>query len=256
MKFKIQLLYKLFFVLILSVSIFLANAQEATLVRGYMMDESSFDAVPLANILVKNSGARAISNRAGFFRVTILPTDSIFITAIGYNSKLLMGKEIITNNTDDTIRIYMRSTVYKLKDVNVVYSNHKRDSIARLAAEYLKDDPLLNNYDRVLNRAKGNIMSPLTAMYQAWSKEGQDMAHFEEFLQYAEKQKAVDRRLNKKVVKKVTNLPDEDLDAFMLFCRPDKDFVINAPDYDLYEAIKKCADDFNGKKMKERKRLR
>jgi aspartate/methionine/tyrosine aminotransferase len=82
------------------------------------------------------------------------------------------------------------------------------------------------------------------------------MAHFEEFLQYAEKQKAVDRRYNKKVVKKVTNLPDEDLDAFMLFCRPDKDFVINAPDYDLYEAIKKCADDFNGKKMRERKRLR
>lgn len=221
-----------------------------------MLDESTFEPVPLANILIRNTGTRAISNRSGLFRISILPNDSIFITAIGYEQKLFLGREIIPTNITDTIRIYLRPTVYKLKDVNVVYSNHKRDSIARLAAEYLKNNPLLNNYDRVINRPRGSMMSPLTAMYEEWSKAGIEMQKFEDFLQYAETQKAIDRRYNRKVIKQVTDIDESNMDEFILFCKLDRTFILTAPEYDLFLAIRKCADEFNGKKMKERTRLR
>jgi hypothetical protein len=84
------------------------------------------------------------------------------------------------------------------------------------------------------------MMSPLTAKYEAFSKAGTDMVKFEEFLAYAEKQKAVDRRYNRKVIRKVTSVPEDKIDAFILFCKLDRDFVINAEDYDLLLAIKNC----------------
>ncbi|MFI5222435.1 MAG: hypothetical protein ACHQK8_08925, partial [Bacteroidia bacterium] len=222
---------------------------------GYTIDESSFAPVPLANIHVNTDGARYVSNRTGLFRILISSNDTIFITAIGYREKIILAKNILPQNGDDTVRTYLRPIVYKLREVNVE-SNHKRDSIARLAAEILKTDPLLNNYDRVIKRDKGGMMSPLTAMYEAWSKEGQDMAHFEEFLRYAEQQKEIDKRYNRAVVKKVTEIEDEDLDDFMMFCKIKRTLILNAPDYDLYEAIRKCGNEFKENKSRERTRLR
>lgn len=253
MKFKIR--SACFWVLLLGTSL-AAMAQERVLVRGYMLDEDTYDAVPLANILVRNNNTRFVSNRNGLFRISIAPDDTVYITGIGYASRLLTGRELIPANTDDTIRVFLKTTVYKLKDVNVVYSNRKRDSIARLAAEYLKNDPLLNNYDRVLDRPRGSAMSPLTAMYEAWAKEAQDMQKFEEFLQYAEAQKEVDRRYNKAVIKKVTGLDDAYLDDFILFCKIDRNVILNAEEYDLYVAIRKCNDEFQAQQLRKRTKLR
>jgi hypothetical protein len=250
-------LIKLIRLMILAWLAFSAGAalcQERKTVKGLMLDESTLEPVPLANILIQPSGEHFISNRKGFFRITVGPSDSAYITAIGYRPKGISANGL--NGADDTVSIYLQPIVYKLKDVNVVYTNRKRDSIARLAAEFLKNDPLLNNYDRVLERQRGSMMSPLTAMYEEWSKEGQDMRKFEEFLRYAEQQKIIDRRFNKKMIRKLTGIDEARLDDFIMFCRPDRDFLTNAPDYDVYEAIKKCGDDFKAKQRNEKQKLR
>ena len=233
-----------------------SKAQDRIQVTGYFIDESSFEPVPLANISVPFTGKKYISNRKGFFKITLSKTDSVCITAIGFKSKSYLGIEIIPQNQTDTIQIYLRPMVYKLKDVNVVYSNRKRDSIARLVAEILKNDPLLNNYDRVINRPKGGIMNPLSAMYEAWSKEGADMRKFEDFLHYAEQQRAIDKRYNKKIIKKITELDDEDLDDFIMFCKMDRLFILTAQEYDLIEEVKKCGEKFKAQKQIERTKLR
>lgn len=253
MKMKLLVILFFCFMFVNSIQTF---AQDVTPVVGIMLDESTFEPVQLANILIRNTGSRHVSNRKGYFHFMISATDSVYISAIGYKTKFVFGQNLISQNVGDTIKIYLRQTVYKLKDVNVYYPNHKRDSIARLAAEFLKTDPLLNNYDRVTKRNKGSMMSPLTAMYEAWSKEGQDMQKFEEFLQFAEEQKAVDRRYNKKVIKKITEIEDEDLDEFIRFCKIDRYFIITAQEYDLYAAIKKCGDEFNAKHLRDRMKLR
>jgi hypothetical protein len=88
-------------------------------------------------------------------------------------------------------------------------------------------------------------MNPLTAMYQQFSKEGKDAVRFEEFMAYMEKQKQVDRRYNRNLVKRVTNLPDMQLDEFIGFCKLDKDLIIYASDYELISLIKDCLYNFS-----------
>ena len=254
MQFKILL--HCFFILLLIGSINICKAQDKIVLTGYFLDETSFEPIPLANIRVQPSGTKYISNRKGLFRIRISRNDSVYISAIGFKTKNFDANDIIPQIIDDTIRIYLRPLVYKLKEVNVVYSNRKRDSIARLVAEILKTDPLLNNYDRVINRPKGGVMSPLTAMYESWSKEGQDMRKFEDFLHYAEQQKAIDKRYNKKIVHQITDIDDEDLDDFIMYAKIDRMFILTAQEYDLVEEIKKWGDKFKAKKLRENTKLR
>ncbi len=219
------------------------NAQQLTL-YGRTISAQQAEVVQLASITNTTTGKKYISNRQGYFKLFYTPTDNILITAVGYDSVYIQTSTLDLNSANDTILVILKSKVVKLKELRVVSSNPARDSIARAAAEFLKNDPLMNNYDRVLNREKGGLMSPLTAMYQQFSKEGRDAARFEEFMAYMEKQKQADRKYNRNVVKRVTDLPDIQLDEFMLFCRLDKDFVIQASDYDLLSAIRKCLSGF------------
>ena len=214
------------------------------LLVGRTMSTSEGDVVQLASIINTQTGIRKISNRSGYFSISVRETDTLVITAIGYDSVKIIATTLDFSKSIDSIMVWMKPKTARLKEVKVVASNPKRDSLARAAAEFLKTDPLMNNYDRILNRNKGGLMSPLTAIYQQFSKEGQDMAHFEEFLAYMEKQKLVDRRYNRDVVKRVTKIHELQLDEFMLFCKLNKDFVIEASEYDLIKAIQDCERNF------------
>jgi hypothetical protein len=213
-------------------------------ITGRTVSNTGNEVVQLASVINLNSGKRAISNRQGYFKLQFLPGDTIFISAIGYQSMTILSAHIDLGRITDTISIVMPAIDVKLKEVVVVSRNPKRDSIARAAAEFLKNDPLMNNYDRILNRDRGSLMSPLTAMYQQFSKEGKDAVKFEEFLAYAEKQKQADRRYNREFVKRTTGLDEKYLDEFILFCRLRPDFIIVSSDYDLVQATQKCAKEF------------
>lgn len=225
-----------------------ANAQNRVLIKGYVLSIDSSRIVPLANILNKSANQRFIGSRAGLFKAQLAPGDSIKITAIGYEDLLFVAKDILPEKIEDTIQIYMRPTAYQLRDVNIIYSNRRQDSIARLAAEFLKNDPLMNNYDRIMNRDEGSLMSPLTAMYMEYSKEGQNMKRFEEFVRHAEMLKQVDKRYNKKSIKRATGLSDEYLDDYILYCKLDRTFILSASDYELILAMRQCADRFRNEK--------
>ena len=232
------------FFLLIGVAISTAvNAQQLVLI-GRTITAEQAEVVQLASILNINTGKKYISNRQGYFKLNYSPNDTILITAIGFESIKLVTSSLYPNFTNDTVLVILKSKIVRLKEVRIVSSNPKRDSIARAAAEFLKNDPLMNNYDRVLNREKGGLMNPLTAMYQQFSKEGKDAVRFEEFMAYMEKQKQADRRYNRNLVKRVTNLPDMQLDEFIGFCKLDKDFVIYASDYDLISSIKECLPNF------------
>ncbi len=231
----------------LAMAIQQAHAQQIVL-KGYVLSIETNSVVPLANILNTTTQERFIGSRQGLFKAKVSPKDSITITAIGYETLILAVVNLIPENPEDTIQLYMRPMAYQLKDVTIRYSNRKRDSIAQAAAEFLRTDPLMNNYDRILNRDQGSIASPLTAMWNEYSKAGQDMKHFEEFMRHAEMLKQVSTRYNKKTIKRATGLPDEYLDDYILYCKIDRAFVLNSSDYDLILSMQDCAKRFRAEK--------
>jgi hypothetical protein len=213
-----------------------------------LISDENATVVQLASVQNLVSRQKALSNRKGILKLNVGKTDSVQISAVGFETMVIYPLEQWPQYKGDTIMILMRSTNYELKGVTIVYSNRKRDSIARAAAEFLKSDPLMNNNDRILKRPRGSgLTGVLTEMYYEFSKAGQDMVKFEQFIMYYEEQKKIDARYNKEVVKRVTNLPDFYMDEFIMFCRPERSFALTANDYDLLKYIQDCGEKFKQK---------
>lgn len=245
----------LFVIFILSFGLVQAQTPERLLLKGYLISSQDGSIIPLGNILNQNSGKRAISNRQGLFRIQVFPTDTLRFTVIGFETFVTHAGAILPKNADDTIMVMLFSKSYQLKDVTIVHSNRKRDSIARAAAEFLKNDPLMNNYDRIFKRPRAGtypgecgFSGAITEMYYQFSKEGKDMVHFEEFYAFIQEQRQIDQKYNRELVKKVSNVPDIYLDELMMHCRPEKSFALKAEEYDMLLHIKNCSDKFKAQK--------
>lgn len=226
---------------------FLSGAQTPRIVHGLLISDENAKPVPLASIRNPFNGKKYLSNRMGYFHIPVSEKDTFRITSVGFDTLVVAGIDLL-NQESDTIMLLMHYGTYQLKDVTIVYSNRKRDSIARVVAAYLKNDTLLNNNDRILKRPRGCIGSDagmgftglITELYYEFSKAGKDMTRFTEFVNYYREVQLADTRYNKTVIRRATQLPDERLDEFILYCALNRRFIIESDDYNLFKAIKDC----------------
>jgi hypothetical protein len=245
----LQMKYLVYFLLLANIIYTsTAYAQQQIVLKTWVLSIENNQPIPLANATNNTTSTRFIGSRQGLLKVTVAPNDSITITAIGYETIKIKASPIIPENIEDTTTLYMRPTAYQLKDVTIYSRDKRRDSIAMRAAEILSNDPLMNNYERALNTDSGGLMSPLTAMWYEYSKEGKNLQRFREFVQHAEMLKQVNNRYNKKTIKRATGLDDEYLDAYILYCNIDRAFVLNSSDYELILAMQQCANRFKTEK--------
>ena len=232
-----------------------AQNNEKISVNGFTLNTEHLEIVQLASITNIKSNEHWISNRNGCFKISVRQNDTIKITAIGYQTLFIPIKNILLQNIHDSIIILLKPIAYQLKDVNIISSNFIRDSIARVVAKLLLHDSLLNNYDRIYFRPKGRILynpyypaiiyeGPITDLYNKFSKEGKENISFETFVKYCSMQQKVDKKYNRELVKKITNIDDSNVNEFILFCNLSRSYIYSANEYDLYEAIKKCGDTY------------
>jgi hypothetical protein len=79
------------------------------------------------------------------------------------------------------------------------------------------------------------------------------MLRFQERLLEQERDKFIDHRFSKQLVRRLTNLTDEKLDSFMVLYRPSYQFTLVTSDYEFQSYIKICYEQFitmEGKKEK------
>lgn len=253
------------FILLFRFALVTAQTEPSIYLRGYILNLNDLTPVPLASIKTTISNTKYITSRKGFFYMKICKDDSLYITSIGYADVHLHVKYLLSKTNNDTILIMMAPKSYHLSNIDVIRSNHQRDSIARIVASILSRDSLLNNYDRIYNRPKGRIIVDSTGiiyagiiqnLYNRFSKEGKENVKFEAFIQYAQNQKHVDERYDKATIKKLAGILDNEVDEFILFCNMSRNFILNASEYEFYSMIKKCGDNFKAQKAVEKKQLR
>jgi hypothetical protein len=85
------------------------------------------------------------------------------------------------------------------------------------------------------------LPGPITALYDAFSKEGKSRRMFESLTNQDNKKVVAARRYNADVVQRVTHFKtDKEIQDFMLFCNLSVDFIVSSKEYDLYKAIHEC----------------
>ena len=213
------------------------------------------------------------SNRQGQFRISASRGDTVRFSGVGYS---LYSYFVPVDRLSPVIplHIVMKSDTILITGINIY--PWPADVTAFKQAILAMDDQTPKMPDLKLNdpkyKAAGTlpgsppsylpgmanpgltytIPGPITALYDAFSKEGKSRRKYEELVKSDQKKVVAARRYNADVVKLITHFTsDKEIQDFMLYCNLSVDFIISSSEYDLYKAVHECLLAYNESKKGE-----
>lgn len=231
---------------------------------GRIVDSDSHEAVPYVSIYDANRKTGTAADRDGQFALSASVGDSLFLTSIGYEGKIW----VVTEGTGD-VTIEMSVMSYQLDSITVHafpdYEEFKRE-VVKANPEPKKPDFDLyipKDYRPPVETRPGptsaetsvgvgaTIRGPVTALYNALSKEGKDKKRLNAYLKQEDRQAMIDQKYNLQVVERVTNLNEADAKEFMQYCKLSDDFILKSTDYELAIAMLNCLESFKAQKAQQ-----
>jgi hypothetical protein len=203
------------------------------LITGIIQDMDSNK--PVTRVSIRNIYTQEIvlTDEDGRFAIQVDKGQLIECTHIRYE---MLRLRINADSNTKYYNLVMRKVSRRIPDINIVNKDantYSRDS-ARLVEEYkiVLNKPLLK--DMNFGVAALEMLSKKRRQEMAFAK------HFTEF----EREKFIDSRFNKRLVKRWTGLEDEAAIEFMRKYRPSYEFMRKATDYQYYTYLKKCLTEF------------
>lgn len=215
------------------------------------------------------------SNWEGQFRINTYPGDTLRATCVGY-IPFIYHIPVDRQSPTIPLHIIMKSDTIMITGVEVF--PWPADAQALKEAVLAMEDQTPKVPDLKLNDPKFynmqlpagslppgsstpglanpgltvTIPGPITALYDAFSKEGKSKRKLELLMDQDQKKVVAARRYNAEIVQHITSFTtDKEIQDFMLYCNLSVDFIVSSTEYDLYKAIHECLLAYNeGKRGK------
>lgn len=221
------------------------------IIKGKILDDSTGLYIPSVNIYNESTRNWDYSTNEGTFTIWVDMGDTLVFSAVGYLSEVI----IITNSLlKDSLNLKLEPRTYEIGEVTVKsvkkYSQFKQDvinlklprteldSISEELANTATHVSLEADHERevkeVFDREKGTLFmleKPIK------TKNEKQLIKLNKTVKYEERQKVIDLKYNREIVKKYTKLSDEGLTKFMIFCNFNSEFLLNANDYEIADSI-------------------
>ncbi|HEY6502689.1 MAG TPA: hypothetical protein VIZ28_01825 [Chitinophagaceae bacterium] len=202
-------------------------------IKGNVYDSSRNYVIELVSVL-STSGKGTMTNADGYYEIEVTEKDSIWFS---YLNKPTMKFPVLKIANPFAFDISLRINVTVLKEVKVRPRDYKQDS-----AQNREDYAKVFNYQKprltssVSNMGVGFDLNEIINMFRF--KRNRNMLAFQERLLQQERDKSVDHRFNKALVRRLTSLTGNELDSFMIIFRPSYEFTMLTSDYDFQQYIK------------------
>lgn len=230
-------------------------------VQGFITnpDGKYIESVHIVNI--SNRWGTA-SNREGQFRMVAMPGDTVRFTCVGY---IPYKYFVPADRQSPVIPLHILMLVDTTQITGVTIYPWPSDAKALKEAVLAMEDQTPKVPDLKLNDPKFyntpipggqpktnipgmadpgltyTIPGPISALYDAFSKEGKSKRMFESLTNQDQRKVVAARRYNAEVVKRVTHFEtDKEIQDFMIYCNLSVDFIVRSSEYDLYKAIHDC----------------
>lgn len=217
---------------------------EQIMVKGTVYDVSQ--KIPLSRVTVGSKfGAHALTDSVGNYRIVVFETDSIYFSYLGKRSPWFSVKAItVPLGFDVALHVYAP----ELPPIYIVKQSYREDSM-----ENRKD--LSKVFDFHKPRI-GTTMNPsdagagvgfdLDAIIGMFDfKYNKRQKGYQKFFEWEEQEKYIDHRFSKNLIKKLTDIKDDQTAAFIKQYRPSYEFVESVNDFELGLYIQKCKEDFD-----------
>lgn len=225
------------------------------LIAGFIYDTRTQAPIPYVNIYDKNSKQGTISDTSGYFILSTKIKDTLIISCLGYKTMALFVPEQTTENKEPML-IFLDPRAYELKNIQIVSLRRQKQfeydfmNLQNKNIDYenaVKNFPIkekvLSFYERDPSFA-GFIVSPISALYDIFSKEAKEKRKLDKIKQQEESTKYVISKVRYEIIESITGFKDENINYFLSWCNFRHDFLMNISDYDLIILISQKYNDY------------
>lgn len=224
-------------ILLLFLMLLCREAVAQVVIKGTVYDKQARYGVPSVSVL-STSGIGTATDSLGRYTIKVPGDDSIYFSYLGKTSLKFLVKKL---PPDQPFDISLPVSIDSLPAVTVRQPSYRMDSLAN-RQEYKK----IFDYDGPSLSAPGGgfgIGIGFDMIFNA--RKFRDMEKLRVRLEREEKDKYVDHRFTKALVKRITGLTSPALDSFMVEYRPSYDQLkAFETDYEYYEYIKAYSEYF------------
>lgn len=216
-------------------------------VKGHVLDSSRL--YPIELVTVHSTGGQtALTDSTGFYSIGVGEKDSVWFTYLGRPTPKYPVLKI-ADITQFDIALRLKSDI--MKEVRIRNRNYKEDSVQN-RKDYAKvfdwKRPSLSTMTSVTSSGVGFDLDEIIRLFQF--RKNRSMEHFRQRLEQDERDKFVDHRFTKALVKRLTGIEKEDeLADFMRRYRPTFEFTAGTSDYDFQFFIKIAYDEYKKQRI-------
>jgi len=224
--------------LIVLLSFIVASQVDAQIVfKGTIIDSAKN--ITINSVRVENLSTHQgdYSNLDGFFSIEGKEGDYIIFSYLGFNNKVIRLSSSF-NNSNQIIKMTVKTVGLKGVTIKQGPTQYQTDSAKR--ADIYKDA-----FEYTQSKS---AMSPITSLYQIFSKKHKNMRHFQDQIVDIEKQKFIGTRYSEELTAQMTGLKDDALIKFMQAYPMEVEFARAASDLEIKMWIKYNFQEYSKKK--------
>lgn len=231
-----KVILKISFFFCLSVFLIVLKTYAQFKINGTVYDSTGVYPLEAVSVL-STSGIGTATDVNGNYEISVSENDSVWFSYLGKPTiKFPVSKIWSPSHFDISLQV----SILVLKGVKVKTRNYREDSIQN-RHDYAKGfnyrKPTFGSVVTSISITGFTVdIDELIRVFQYRKK--YNALKFRERLLQEEKDKFIDQRFNKYLVRKITSFEGNELDTFMLIHRPTYEFTLYASDYDLQEYIK------------------
>jgi hypothetical protein len=219
----------------------MAQKQEIIELTGKIINEKDNSPVHYATVINLKKGKATTCDSLGYFHMTMLESDVLRINALGFERKYLRLDSTV--NPSEIIIIKLKEKTYKIANVDIYEARWKDFEFEFAHTEIEKQETkdkiqkwfysLIDPRELALITASVSVGIPIP--YK--TKIEKQKIKVEELKRLEAENKVIESKYNPELVSELTGLNDNETIQFMKFCNFDRQYLLNANDYDIIVEI-------------------
>jgi hypothetical protein len=216
-----------------------------TMVKGTVYDVTQ--KIPLNAVsVVSKSGPQTVTDSIGNYKIIVNDRDSLYFSYLGKRSPWFAVSDMTNPWAFD---VSLRVEAPELPPIYITKNSYREDSLQNR-----------RDYEKIFDYHKPGISTSMNGPESGSAGVGLDLDDlinsfrfrynnrqkgYQKFFEWEEHEKYVDHRFSKPLIKKLTNITDDQIPAFIKQYRPSYEFMEGTSDADLGVYIVKCKADWD-----------
>lgn len=203
-------------------------------ISGIVYEEDSLSPMPFVNLINSRNGNGTISDFNGHFSIIAQNSDTLIFSYLGFARKKIPVALIknLTDSTKRSLRVVMKRIMVSLSPATVIATRIKPNEIDYMK-RYVRQNATLKNINA--------IESPITALYQQFSRKGREQRKLQEIFQRILIEEEVAKKFNPEILRQLTEDEFIDYERFRKYCwYVTDDYILTHEGYELYAPIMDC----------------